>query len=106
MKLRHATVSASCALAFCFGAGPVWAQTAPSGTGTDDLNEIVVTGLRASVKSALDIKMNSDQLVDAIVAEDIGKLPDNNVIEALQHVSGIQISRNAAEANQLLIRGL
>ena len=108
MKLRHVTVSASCVLAVSIGAGSAWAQTAPTGTGTsaDDLNEIVVTGIRASVKSALDIKMNADQLTDSIVAEDIGKLPDNNVIEALQHVSGIQISRNAAEANQLLIRGL
>jgi iron complex outermembrane receptor protein len=72
----------------------------------DALNEIVVTGVRASVKSALDDKKNSDQVRDSIVAEDIGKLPDNNVIEALQHVTGVQISRNAAEATQLLIRGL
>src|SRR5450432_2902690 len=72
----------------------------------DGLTEIVVTGVRASVKSALDEKKNSDQVRDSIVAEDIGKLPDNNVIEALQHVTGVQISRNAAEANQLLIRGL
>jgi outer membrane receptor for ferrienterochelin and colicin len=61
-------------------------------------------GDRASVKSALDAKKNADQIQDSIVAEDIGKLPDNNVIEALQHVSGVQISRNAAEATQLLIR--
>ncbi len=65
-----------------------------------------MTGVRMSVKSALDEKKNADQVQDSIVAEDIGKLPDNNVIEALQHVTGIQISRNAAEANQLLIRGL
>ena len=52
------------------------------------------------------MKKNADQVQDSIVAEDIGKLPDNNVIEALQHVTGVQISRNAAEANQLLIRGL
>jgi iron complex outermembrane receptor protein len=96
----------SCALTVFAGAAA--AQTATSGTAkTDDaLNEIVVTGVRASIKSALDDKKDSDQLRDSIVAEDIGKLPDNNVIEALQHVTGIQISRNAAEATQLLIRGL
>ncbi len=75
-------------------------------TNSDDLNTIVVTGVRASVKSSLDIKKNADQLQDSIVAEDIGKLPDNNVIEALQHVTGVQVSRNAAEATQLLVRGL
>src|SRR5271168_3436198 len=80
-------------------------QSSQSGQ-SDQVETIVVTGVRASVKSALEIKKNADQFVDSIVAEDIGKLPDNNVIEALQHVTGIQVSRNAAEANQLLIRGL
>jgi TonB-dependent receptor len=73
---------------------------------TQSVETIVVTGVRASLQSAQDIKMKSSAIVDTIVAEDIGKLPDNNVIEALQHVTGVQVSRNAAEANQLLIRGL
>jgi TonB-dependent receptor len=87
-------------------AGQAFGQAAPPAADQAALNEIVVTGIRLSVKSALDQKKNSDQLKDSIVAEDIGKLPDNNVIEALQHVTGVQISRNAAETNQLLIRGL
>jgi TonB-dependent receptor len=70
------------------------------------IETVVVTGVRASVRSSLEIKKKADQVVESIVAEDIGKLPDNNVIEALQHVTGIQISRNTAETNQLLIRGL
>jgi iron complex outermembrane recepter protein len=86
-------------------ASTAWAQTAPAQSG-QPLEEVVVTGVRLAVKSALDTKKNADQVQDSIVAEDIGKLPDNNVIEALQHVTGVQISRNAAEANQLLIRGL
>jgi TonB-dependent receptor len=84
---------------------PGLAQTAQNDASTT-IETVVVTGVKASVQSSLDIKKNSDQMVDSVVAEDIGKLPDNNVIEALQHVTGIQISRNAAEANQLLIRGL
>src|ERR1700729_4160616 len=89
-------------------AGSVAAQSAASATtkSNDELTEVVVTGVRASVVSALNDKKDSDQLRDSIVAEDIGKLPDNNVIEALQHVTGVQLSRNAAEADQLLIRGL
>lgn len=80
-----------------------FAQTSDN---SQSLETIVVTGVRASLQSAQDIKKKSAEIVDSIVSEDIGKLPDNNVIEALQHVSGVQVSRNAAEANQLLIRGL
>jgi iron complex outermembrane receptor protein len=54
----------------------------------------------------LDIRKNATQLQDSIVAEDIGKLPDNNVVEALQHVSGISILRNSVEPGTVLIRGL
>jgi iron complex outermembrane receptor protein len=105
MKLRT-TVAATPAIAL-LAAGQALGQTAP--TSTDQpatLDTVVVTGVRMSVKSALDTKKNSDQVEDSIVAEDVGKLPDNNVIEALQHVTGVQVSRNASEATQLLIRGL
>src|ERR1700722_6838835 len=107
MNVSKTLVCASSALAVCVMSGQAFAQAAPQGPEqSSGLNEIVVTGIRLSVQSALDLKKNSDQLKDSIVSEDIGKLPDNNVIEALQHVTGVQISRNAAEANALLIRGL
>src|SRR5580692_5562241 len=107
MKVSKTLVGAISAFAVSMMSGQIFAQAAPQGPDeSSSLNEIVVTGIRLSVKSALDQKKNSDQLKDSIVAEDIGKLPDNNVIEALQHVTGVQISRNAAETNQLLIRGL
>jgi iron complex outermembrane receptor protein len=107
MYLRNALPRIACALAVSLTVAPAFAQTAAPGTDkSDDLTTIVVTGVRASVKSSLDIKKNADQFQDSIVAEDIGKLPDNNVIEALQHVTGVQVSRNAAEATQLLVRGL
>ncbi|HEY2780396.1 MAG TPA: TonB-dependent receptor [Steroidobacteraceae bacterium] len=107
MNLRNALPRLSCAIAVSLAVAPVYAQVAaPSTDNSDELSTIVVTGVRASVKTSLDIKKNADQLQDSIVAEDIGKLPDNNVIEALQHVTGVQVSRNAAEATQLLVRGL
>uniref|UniRef100_UPI0035C99C4E TonB-dependent receptor n=1 Tax=uncultured Sphingomonas sp. TaxID=158754 RepID=UPI0035C99C4E len=68
--------------------------------------DIVVTGVRASLQSAQNIKRNSDQVVDSIVAEDIGKLPDRNIAEALQRISGIQIQRNYGEGSSVAIRGL
>ncbi|HUD90445.1 TonB-dependent receptor [Sphingobium sp.] len=69
--------------------------------------DIIVTGMRASLSSAQNIKRNARQLVDSVVAEDIGKLPDNNVVEALQRVPGIQVSPRArGESATVLIRGL
>ena len=110
MQLRNALACVAASLIASIGAGACYAQTTPQAqqsTGqSDQLQEVVVTGVRKSIGSALDIKKLAQQVEDSIVAEDIGKLPDNNVIEALQHLTGVQISRNAAEANQLLIRGL
>ncbi len=73
----------------------------------DDAEEIIVTGVRASIVGALNVKRNATQVVDSIVAEDVGKLPDNNVIEALQRLSGIQVTNRAGgEAAGISIRGL
>src|SRR5476649_1901937 len=109
-KLHKALVPAVTGVAVSLLTGYAYGQAAPatppSADTPESLETVVITGIRASVRSAEQEKKNSDQMVDAIVAEDIGKLPDNNVIEALQHVTGVQISRNAAETNQLLIRGL
>ncbi|EGY02620.1 TonB-dependent receptor [Nitrospirillum viridazoti Y2] len=84
------------------------AATAGTASANDqgDLNEIIVTGVRASLKSAEAIKRDAPEIVDSIVAEDIGKLPDRNVAEALQRVAGIQIQRNYGEGSSVAIRGL
>ncbi|WP_323815966.1 TonB-dependent receptor [Cellvibrio sp. NN19] len=80
-------------------------QDAPAQEG--QVEEVVVTGIRASLSKALDIKRDSSQIVEAIVAEDIGKFPDNNVIEALQRMTGVQVTgRGAGEASTISIRGL
>ncbi len=79
-------------------------DTAPVAAEAGD--DIVVTGVRASLQSAQNIKRNSAQIVDSIVAEDIGKLPDRNIAEALQRISGIQIQRNFGEGSSVAIRGL
>ncbi|MEP9400344.1 TonB-dependent receptor [Sphingomonas sp. VNH70] len=78
-------------------------------------DEIVVTGIRASLAKAQDIKRDSATVVDAITAEDIGALPDRSVNEALQRVPGVAITRFAAagdsahfsvEGSGVVIRGL
>ncbi|MCW8124970.1 TonB-dependent receptor [Microbulbifer halophilus] len=70
------------------------------------VEEVQVTGIRSSIKSSLDIKKNSVNVVDAIMAEDIGKFPDQNIAEALQRMSGVTITRNAGEGQNITVRGL
>jgi iron complex outermembrane receptor protein len=69
-------------------------------------NEIVVTGLRRSLQSAQSLKRNSEQIVDAIIAEDIGKLPDVAVSDTAARIPGIQVERSGGEASRVLLRGL
>ena len=84
------------------------AQQAPAaGAGSPtELGEVVVTGFRASVQSALDSKRDSIQPVESIVAEDIGKMPDQNVSESLQRLPGVSINRSGGKGTQVLIDGL
>lgn len=91
------------------------AQDAGNPTPETEREEIVVTGVRQSLATAQNIKRNSDTVVDAITAQDIGALPDRSVNEALQRVPGVAISRFAAptdsahfsvEGSGVVIRGL
>lgn len=70
-----------------------------------NLDEIIVTGIRASLQNALNEKRNADNLVEVIQAEDIGKLPDQNLAEVLENVTGIQITREAGVGRGVQIRG-
>lgn len=68
--------------------------------------EIVVTGVRRSLENAIDTKRDADTVVDAISAEDIGKFPTENVAESLQRVTGVQITRQRGEGQDVTIRGM
>ncbi|MDP5278740.1 TonB-dependent receptor [Sphingomonas sp. DG1-23] len=68
--------------------------------------DIVVTAIRRSLETAQAIKQDSDQIVDSIVAEDIGKLPDISASESLARVTGVQVTRNAGIAQGVTVRGL
>lgn len=69
--------------------------TEPATDDSVDPRDIVVTGYRASLGSAQAIKRNSDAILDAVVAQDIGKLPDNTAAESLARITGIQVVRNS-----------
>lgn len=78
------------------------AEEAPADAG----DAIVVTGFRASLEAALNLKRDSVAAVDAIVAEDIAKFPDQNLAESLQRIPGISISRDGGEGRSITVRGL
>jgi iron complex outermembrane receptor protein len=95
-------------------AGPIQAQQASGGqtaSGTDQAQEVVVTGIRYSLTEALTIKRDSVQNVEVIKADDIGKLPDKNVADAVQRLPGVNTATQAGgeggfdENDRVAIRG-
>ena len=72
---------------------------------TDEEPEIIVTGIRASLAQSVELKRNSNGVVDSINAEDIGKFPDTNLAESLQRISGVSIDRSNGEGSFVTVRG-
>lgn len=70
-----------------------------------NLDAIVVTGIQGSIQNSIKAKQNSDNIIEAISAEDIGKLPDSSIAESLARVSGLATQRVGGRANQISIRG-
>lgn len=107
------TLGSVSALALVF-AFPAWAQSditieggdVQPGAATVQVQDVVVTGIRGSLRSARAVKRNADEIVDAVVAEDIGKLPDVNASESLARVTGVQVERGGGEASRVIVRGL
>jgi TonB-dependent receptor len=90
---------------------PVAAQTDQDANEAGMVEEVIVTGVRRSLMEAASIKRDSDGVVDAIVAEDIGKFPDTNLAESLQRITGVSIDRSSAtgaegEGQRVTVRGI
>lgn len=101
----HPIAAAAALLSLCAAAQAQ--QAAPP----EAMQEVVVTGIRASLEQSLSQKRNSDSVIDVVSAEDIGKLPDKNVADAVQRVPGVNISSSAggeggfSENDRVSIRG-
>lgn len=91
------------ALAAALIAAPAWAQTPVA---SQQLETVTVTGIRASLESALNAKRQEKGIVDVIKAEDMGKFPDTNLAESLQRIPGVVIDRDAGEGRNITVRGL
>ncbi|HEY6049338.1 MAG TPA: TonB-dependent receptor plug domain-containing protein, partial [Sphingomicrobium sp.] len=133
-RSRLAAAASPLALAMAFTATPAWAGDAqpaitgaasaataaqpapaqPVGTSdnsaspapqADNSNQIIITGFRASLQNAVNKKKKSDQIVESVSAEDIGKLPDASIGEAIARLPGITSQRLSGRADVISIRG-
>ena len=84
-------------------AGPAGAAQDP--TSTEEMETIVVRGIRESLKRSLETKRDADAVVDAITAEDIGKFPSTNVAEAMAQIPGVTIDRRFGQGERVSING-
>jgi len=100
---RHALLAAT-SIGSLIAACPALAQD--SNAAPEEMEEITVTGFRASLADALSNKRNSNLILESVTAEDIGKFPDQNIAESLQRLSGVQIDRENGQGTTVRIRGL
>lgn len=85
------------------------AAEAPASTAAQEsvaLDEVVVTGVRKSLREALDVKRGSDKVVEAISAKDIGVLPDVTIAESIARLPGVNATRDRGNDSQAVVRGL
>lgn len=107
-RFNKALLCSGAAVAALMSTGAAFAQAAdgpaPAQAGQDDA--IIVTGIRGSIAKSLDAKRNAPSVIDVISAEDIGKLPDQNIAESMARIPGVQITRRDGEGDRFAIRGL
>lgn len=125
MRVRTFVRCSASIAAFASFAAPALAQDGPAASTTLDASaqpdataaaqpedappeegEMVVTGIRESLESTRNLRRNSAQTIDAVVAEDIGKLPDLAVSDTAARIPGVQVVRTGGEASRVLVRGL
>jgi TonB-dependent receptor len=98
LALRVRPVAAGCALLLLAGTDLALAQQAEQ--------QVTVTGIRRGIESAISVKKNADGIVEAVSAEDIGKLPDSSIAESIARLPGLSAQRVAGRAQVISVRGL
>lgn len=105
----------SIAVAMSMATAQAWAQSTPADTEADpaavktdatDLDRVKVTGIRRGIEGAISVKKDATSIVEAISAEDIGKLPDVSIAESLARLPGLAAQRVAGRAQVISVRGL
>src|ERR1700694_1781103 len=93
MKIKQKPLAYAVTMALLGAAWQAQAQTPPKPPTTQDT--ITVTGIRASVEKSIETKRNADSIVEVITSDDIGKMPDKNIADAVSRVPGVTISSQA-----------
>jgi TonB-dependent receptor len=106
MSLKESLLSGAACLLIAAAPGAALAQASAPDAQDGVLSEIVVTGIRKSIADAISTKRQSTVLMDTISAEDIGKLPDQNVAETLSRIPGVQITRVEGQGAAVSVRGI
>lgn len=101
-EVKSATTS--CAVLLMASSGAAFAQEAA--TGSSQMEEVIVTGIRKSIEDSIAVKKNDDAIVEVVSAEDIGKLPDSSIAESIARLPGLAAQRTNGRAQTLSIRGL
>ncbi|MBT8108083.1 MAG: TonB-dependent receptor [Gammaproteobacteria bacterium] len=101
--LRRTGLAVSIALVAAFSAGTVNAQS----QGADDevIEEIITTGIRGSIQRAIDFKQSSNSIIEAVSAEDLGRLPDTSIADAISRLPGLTSQRAEGRASAVSLRG-
>ncbi|PVX29466.1 TonB-dependent receptor [Sphingomonas pokkalii] len=111
VNLKGSSCVAALLVAAFAASTPAFAQEASTAAAQNDApaatsgDEIVVTGIRGSLRRAIEVKRNANAVVDVISSEDIGKFPDRNVAESLSHIPGVSIDRRFGEGEKVAIHG-
>ncbi|MES2947233.1 MAG: TonB-dependent receptor [Pseudomonadota bacterium] len=102
MKLTRTPIASAVAVVLmgAMATGHAQQTAAPA-----EMNAVTVTGIRASLQSAVNIKRNATSIVDAVSAEDVGKLPDTDVGESLGRIPGVSVGRAFGQGASVSVRG-
>ena len=113
VKLKRNMLSVALASAMTLSAAGAFAQTAEEDKTAEaastneavDLDRVTVTGIRRGIEDAIETKQSSTSIVEAISAEDIGKLPDTSIADSLARMPGLTAQRFGGRPQEINIRG-
>ena len=104
--LQLSPVAAGCALFVAALAAPAYAQAQSTPAADAPIATVTVSGIRRGIEDAISVKKDSTSIVEAISAEDIGKLPDVSIAESIARLPGLAAQRVAGRAQSISVRGL
>ncbi len=102
---RACAAAALSVIALLSATAPAHAQDVSAAADAEDNGEILVTGQRAAERRAIDLKRAAASIQDSVAANDVGKLPDQNVAEAVRRLPGVSVANDQGEGRYVIIRG-